>query len=58
MEALDFLTPKVVDQEDNTITIEISGNNDIITSTRDGNSVKTIVQKSAVTADNAGTYTI
>lgn len=45
-EAEEFFSPKVVDSEGNSITIEIAGNNDFITSRQEGSKVKTIVYKS------------
>ena len=58
MEPIEFMSPEVVDKEGNTIKIEISGTNDIIQSTQQGNKVKTVVNPSEVTVDKVGTYLI
>lgn len=42
----EFISPRVVDQENNVIIIEIAGSSEIISCSQDGDKVKTIVHKS------------
>jgi len=58
MDPVEFLSPKMFDLESDTISVEISGNNDIIVSEQEGDFVKTTVYTSQVTSKNKGSYTI